>query len=175
MIRLLLGMTDPIQGTSAPVGWQPEMVIDTPCLLSGLIVCSLRTLAEVDFTTVFLEPFDSAAHRSLTVTGEICTLEPPSDPSRGGFGDQPAHPHDVVRGGCEIEDPFDACAAAMPEFPEQCDCFIHPKACSTCLRFRWLIAYPGCRVVRSSMALRRRSPVANCATCGVARGAAART
>jgi hypothetical protein len=43
--------------------------------------------------------------------------------------------------------------------------FIHPKPCSTSFRFRRLIAYPACRVVRASMALRR--PMVCCAMCGV--------
>jgi hypothetical protein len=40
-----------------------------------------------------------------------------------------------------------------------------PKSSSTRLWRRWLLASPGCRVVRASMALRRR--VVFCATCGV--------
>ena len=41
-----------------------------------------------------------------------------------------------------------------------------PKRSSTSLRLFWLTAYPACRVVRSSIALRRCS-VMFCATCGV--------
>jgi len=43
--------------------------------------------------------------------------------------------------------------------------FIQPNTSSTRLRSRWLIAYPACRVVRSSIALDRR--VVFCATWGV--------
>src|SRR2546422_3942177 len=41
----------------------------------------------------------------------------------------------------------------------------HPKISSTRLRRCWLTAYPGCRVVRPSIALRRFRVF--CATCGV--------
>ena len=82
-------------------------------------------------------------------------------PSRG-LGRQVAEPDQVVGGGDEEELPLDPVAATVPQLAEAADGLHPPEDFFHALAHALTHDYPGCRVVRPSIALR-----CFCATCGV--------